>query len=230
VRSYVIHGVWLLALVGVIAAAAALGNGHPRLPAAATPGHTLYFAMDSRRCTMPHYRCETIYAIDANLLAGYHGDSSLLPGARVVADVPLGVEALGFAPSDGATPHLLYPRFGEIHPDGSLGDRIDLWSVNIDGSEQHLVRQNVVSRADVFGGRAALPRVPGSIPARAVIHGGAGAGSVRVTSPDGTLSAYLEMGADSSWLCVVPSKHDDPRFGEGCTGMDGIIGVPAWQP
>ena len=152
-----------------------------------------------------------------------------MPDARVVADVPMGVEALAFAAPDGGMPRLLYLNYGDRHADGSLGDRLDLWSVGIDGSDQHVVRRSVFEQMDIFAHGLMLPMLPGAVPVDAQSRGAAGDGSVRVTSSDGALFAYWEFGIDSSWICVTPAGHPDPRVGKGCLTTETFIGQPVWH-
>jgi hypothetical protein len=112
--------------------------------------------------------------------------------------------------------------------DGSSGRPLDLWSVDTDGNDKHLVRPNVATYEQLVRGRLYTdPVVPGALPRGATF--GADGRSAELPSPDGAFIARWAVGIDSAIICVR-GVDETLSFDHGCTYDYGYYGLPVWQP
>jgi hypothetical protein len=223
---------WLLLAATV---AALLGDAEPTRSTSTTiafaartvAGSNLY-VMDARAATT-----RTTQVPEAARLVTSHS------GERA----PDAIESLAWSPDGQRILYLLNDASGE-YP--NYERRIDLWSVNRDGSEKRLLQRDFVpldvaqSRSLTefieWDGNGTRYRVRRTLPppreAKAF-----GRNVDLTTSPDGAMAAYREWGIDSNWICVAaadaveelagPAGATGTRF--GCFG-DGFFTRPEWAP
>lgn len=156
------------------------------------------------------------------------------PGARLVTRhsddrVPDAIASLTWSPDGSRILYLLDDASGD-YPNYS--HRIDLWSVNVDGTGRMLLEPDFVepevslshNLADLIdwdgnGRRYRLRREPRTSSDDAV-------------SSDGRLIASREWGIDSNWICVADarsSREEERPTRFGCFG-DGFFTRPEWAP
>lgn len=220
------HLALILFLALSAAVAAVVGSRHANSDARPAPPGKIAFALEDAHGT-------SIYVVEADDLQ-VREPLRLPDHARVIArrpssgGLPQHIWNIAWS-SDGR--RLLYLVSRRTGAAVSAPWVIDLWGVDVDGSNQELMRGNFLPTDSSVGGiplEALLQCNPEGRRCEPNPHPRRLDGSL---SPGGKRVTYRGTGFDSSWICVTdtgaPRERDYP---DGRCFGDGFFSIPAWSP
>ena len=221
------HLVWVLFLVLCTAAAAVIGSRHAGADLRRAPRGAIAYALEDTRGLNIYVVAADDVRVKRSFALPEHA-RLVVAGQRFNGARPQHIWNIAWSSNGRRLLYLVTRRTGD---EVDAPWVVDLWGVDIDGSDQRLLQAQFMDRESpdfALPLEALLLCNPEGRHCERNNHPPRLDGSY---SPDGRRVAYREAGIDSTWICVTDagaSREHALEDGE-CFG-DGFFSVPAWSP